>query len=32
MLAEKGWPPRGEVGAEIPAEVLAERLDELLLA
>jgi hypothetical protein len=30
MLAEKGWQPRGEVGVEIPAEVLAQRLAELL--
>ena len=30
MLAEKGWAPRGELGVEIPAEVLAERLEELL--
>jgi hypothetical protein len=29
MLAEKGWAPRGEPGAEIPAEVLAERLAQL---
>ena len=32
MLAEKDWPPRGEVGTAVPVEVLAERLAELLLA
>ena len=32
MLAEKGWAPRGELGVEIPAEVLADRLAELLRA
>ena len=32
MLAEKGWPPRGEVGKAIPVEALAERLAELLRA
>lgn len=30
MLAEKDWPPRGEVGKAIPLEALAERLAELL--
>ena len=30
MLAEKDWPPRGEVGKAIPLDALAERLAELL--
>ncbi|WP_428661228.1 hypothetical protein [Reyranella sp.] len=29
MLAEKDWPPRGDLGSEIPAQVVAERLAEL---
>jgi hypothetical protein len=32
MLAEKDWPPRGEVGKATTIEVLAERLAELLRA
>ena len=30
MLAEKDWPPRGELGKAVPLEVLAERLAGLL--
>ena len=30
MLAEKDWPPRGELGTAVPLEVLAGRLAELL--
>ena len=30
MLAEKDWPPRGEVGKAVPVEVLADRLAGLL--
>jgi hypothetical protein len=32
MLAEKDWPPRGEVGMAVPLDVLAERLAVLLRA
>ena len=30
MLAEKDWPPRGEVGKAVPVDILAERLAGLL--
>src|SRR4051812_7467379 len=29
MLAEKDWPPRGELGTAVAVEVLAERFAEL---
>jgi hypothetical protein len=30
MLAEKDWPPRGELGKAVPLGVLAERIAGLL--
>ena len=30
MLAEKDWPPRGELGSAVPVEILAGRLAGLL--
>lgn len=32
MLAEKGWPPRGEAGRAVAVDALAGRLEELLRA
>ena len=30
MLAEKDWPPRGELGKAVPVEILADRHAEIL--